>query len=374
MENSEEGDQNKLSRTILVYLAGDNNESKSIEAVIEKIKNGSIDKGCNCIIYHDGLHDPSKLFRVRTGCCKHGGSYLEEIATYPEENSASAIVLNRVIKDVVTLFPAESYGLIFTSHASGWLPYTDRPITRSIGEDDTTGKEASAIELSDFAKAIPDHQFDFIIFETCLMAGIEVAYELKDKTKYILASSAELLSPGFVPIYEKSFTHLTNKSSSVAVALKQFGEDYMSYINNKNGAWKSATLSLINTTELESLAEIAKSIFKNKSSDMFIPIRNIQHFDRPTTYGDMNIPTRFFDFEQTLHLMGDSEQNKKLSAQLSKVVIWKSSTTSFLIPGNYNGFNIQHHSGLTIFVENEQSPQLNLIYKKTSWYKRISQF
>ena len=34
------------------------------------------------------------------------------------------------------------------------------------------------MEITDFAMALPDHLFEFIIFEACNMAGIEVAYEL----------------------------------------------------------------------------------------------------------------------------------------------------------------------------------------------------
>lgn len=34
--------------------------------------------------------------------------------------------------------------------------------------------------------ALPDHLFEFIIFEACNMAGIEVAYELRNKAAYIM--------------------------------------------------------------------------------------------------------------------------------------------------------------------------------------------
>ena len=47
------------------------------------------------------------------------------------------------------------------------------------------------MEITDFAMALPDHLFEFIIFEACNMAGIEVAYELRNKAAYIMASSAQ---------------------------------------------------------------------------------------------------------------------------------------------------------------------------------------
>lgn len=71
---------------------------------------------------------------------------------------------------------------------TGWsLPHTLRAgclrglqnpayaVVRSIGKDtepDTMGGRPSEMELADFAAAIPDHQFSFIVFEACLMAGV----------------------------------------------------------------------------------------------------------------------------------------------------------------------------------------------------------
>ena len=55
------------------------------------------------------------------------------------------------------------------------------------------------MELADFASALPlpnHRKWDFILFEGCYMGSVEVAYELKDKTEAIIASSTEIVSPG----------------------------------------------------------------------------------------------------------------------------------------------------------------------------------
>lgn len=88
-----------------------------------------------------------------------------------------------------------SYGFIVFSHASGWLPQGTLTSPLSIIMD-----KKQEMELSDFAQAIPDKTFNYIIFEAYFMSRIEVAYELKKKSDYILASLAEILSPG-LPIY-----------------------------------------------------------------------------------------------------------------------------------------------------------------------------
>src|SRR5690606_30603257 len=133
---------------------------------------------------------------------KIGENKIREVKTYPEQNSATAETFQTVLNDVEALTPADSYGLILFSHATGWLPTGALlrpeaallqmglvPIrTYTIAMDGTT-----ELGLKEFANAIPDRFFNFIAFEACFMAGVEVLYELKDKTDYILSSSAEIL-------------------------------------------------------------------------------------------------------------------------------------------------------------------------------------
>lgn len=65
-------------------------------------------------------------------------------------------------------------------------------ITRSVIKDNHY-----EMSLQDFASAIPDGQFNFILFEGCFMAGLEVAYELKDKTQYIVGFISRNAFTGF---------------------------------------------------------------------------------------------------------------------------------------------------------------------------------
>ena len=47
------------------------------------------------------------------------------------------------------------------------------------------------------------------------MAGIEVAYELRNKAAYIMASSAPVVSPGFTPIYAGSISCLLEENADL---------------------------------------------------------------------------------------------------------------------------------------------------------------
>jgi hypothetical protein len=72
------------------------------------------------------------------------------IKQYGQQNSASGEILNAVIQDVITEFPAETYGLVLWSHGTGWLPegvfdaLQQSVVSRSFGKDGNS--EMSIIE------------------------------------------------------------------------------------------------------------------------------------------------------------------------------------------------------------------------------------
>lgn len=91
------------------------------------------------------------------------------------------------------------------------------------GKDMPEGMTHAEMELDEFAAAIPDGTLDFIIFEACLMAGVEVAYALRGKAEYLLASPAEIISPGFTPVYPEALGYLLDRSQSTDLSLKALG-------------------------------------------------------------------------------------------------------------------------------------------------------
>lgn len=371
-DNPEGLDPNLPTRTVLVYLGGDNASlSSTLTSEIESLRKGWTYTGNRCLIYIDPVNDVPRLLSLRGGCSTYPVPFIDTLAVYPEENSASAEVFNRVIKDVVQLHPADSYGLIFASHASGWLPEGTlaRP-TRSVGNDANTGTVSTntEMELADFAAAIPDGQFDFIIFEACLMSGVEVACELSNKTDYILASSAELIVPGFKPIYPTDLSLLFDTNLPVEQSLIAFAQAYYTYVNTQIGDYRSTTLSVIKTAGMPLLAtQVSNVLAQNSSAAASINISSIQHFDRPGSYGDYPISPRYFDFGQYIELIASAEEYSAIEKLLNEIVVWKAATPSFM--ETYNGFTINRHSGLTTYIEQICFPKLNQSYHQTKWYK-----
>jgi hypothetical protein len=61
-------------------------------------------------------------------------------------------------------------------------------------------------------------KFNFILFDACLMGGVEIVSELKEVSEYIVASPAEVPEKGFP--YTTTFAALTNYSEPKEVRLE----------------------------------------------------------------------------------------------------------------------------------------------------------
>lgn len=164
-----------------------------------------------------------------------------DIARYPE-----------VQNDVRAIAPAKSYGLMLFGHGNGVLPFgkNDDNIvrTRGMGGDAVTYLENR--EIADLT--LPD--YEFMILHACIMASVEVAFELRHKTRYLVASEIELYAVGW-PWHE----NLSYLYTSPRADLSKFVVHSCEWLyNNLDDDSKAATLSLIDASQLDKLAADTK--------------------------------------------------------------------------------------------------------------------
>lgn len=344
-ENGIEPDTFK--RTVIVYLGRDNNLSGHVDNKFESMLEGWNGKNGHLVIYQDTAKGNAGLMEAyREG----GVNKVKTIREYEDDNSASPETLRRVIHDAMGLYPADSYGLIVFSHATGWLPGKAYESPRSLIPDKT-----DIMELTAFASAIPDGCFEFIVFEACLMAGIEVAYELKDKTDYIIASSAELLRPGFQEIYVSSINYLFEEQPK----LEAFTKDVFNLFNTNSNYYQSGTFSLIKTAGLRELRNFLQTNIAPEKMAAVDPF-DVQHFDFKSYH-------LFYDFEDYFsRILKDEASLQELSSLIGKCVVYKAATAEYYLD-SYRNFKINHHSGLTAYIPQDIFPFLNESYKSLSW-------
>ena len=373
-------------RNILFYIgAGTSGIDGDAPDKINQIRDGWEPGKGEMLIYIDRVAQGAFLLRVNETKDAQERYGLDTLHVfYGVENSADSEVMRREINKMVSNYPADSYGMIFFSHGSGWLPEGTLNRPRSLVIDDNTGGGGNKeMEYYDFAAAIPDNQFDFIILEACFMADVMVMYELRNKAEYVLASSAEILSPGFGGVdninnlttetYKKEIMRLYDTKNQINSVVADFAQSYFDEISiyNEADTRNSATLSLIKMDEMEKLASVTKSSLQGTSIDESeLTIGSIQSFDRP---GYLIVSgrksSRYYDLAHVMENLVQGTRYTAFNNQLEKTVVWKVSSKRFLL--NHYGFNIEHHCGLTTYIEQDVFQFLNSEYRNSSWYKAV---
>jgi hypothetical protein len=300
--------------------------------------------------------------------------------------------LNSVLTYVKDNFKAKSYGLIYSSHATGYLPsgfysnpngyffdeeplrqmslqsaaapvpvpYIDPtedlggPAVKSVGQD-VHGQTAYETDIREFAEAIP-MKLDYILFDACLMGGIEVAYELAGKCDKVGFSQAEVLAEGFN--YKTLTSHLL--ANRVESSPYDVCRDYFLQYDKLSGDDRSATISLVDCNRLDDLAKVCKELF-GKYSDKISRLNHnsVQRFYRGGHHW-------FFDLQSILeNALIDEDESERLEAALANCIIYKGATPSFM--PNYSGFNIDTFSGLSMYLPSYGHPELDRYYKTLKW-------
>ena len=344
-------------RTVLVWLAGDNNlyseVSHKLSALAEGVRNAA-PEDCRLLVYADRRGNYPQLIEILPD-----GNY-SVLETYPAQNSASPETFSSFLNYMIETAPARHYGLILFSHATGWLPQgalenpslEEKPLSRTVFDDN--GEQMTLAELADALPA--DVKFDFIVFENCFMGGAEVAYALRDKADRLLVSSAEILSPGFEEIYSSSLYRLFDQTPD----LSGFADDYYNYRNAKSGNHRSATVSVINTSAMPQLASLASEIISETTPLDEEKLKTMQRFNRHDY-------TLFFDLEEYLCALAP-DRTAEIRAAINEAVEYAAATADFM-PTYDHGFHIARHCGLTVYIPQPRFPALNAAYTETVWYR-----
>lgn len=192
---SDDPEPGPYKRTVLVYIAGDNSLSSFAFKDLAEMKQGMQEADATALhllVYLD-TGDSPRLVELK----KSGDTVVEEVVREYEDRNSCGLEETREVFDAVFSnpnFEAESYGLIYWSHADGWIPYGEAS-TRWVGQDKTDGDHRMNIsELVSLLKTTP--HFSFIMFDACFMSSVEVAYELRNFTDYYIGSPTENPGPG----------------------------------------------------------------------------------------------------------------------------------------------------------------------------------
>lgn len=379
------------AQVMILYSAGFNSLCAALEDDVNDMKSGylplvgSMSKAV--LVYSRRLSktgrytDRTPSYLIRLSSDGWGKVISDTLKTWPETDEAvSASTMTDVLETVKGLYPHASYGMVFSSHGSGWLPsgyystgkitagtaglqavpYIDpnsdgsMPRVKSIGIDNITSRNTYEMEIETFAQALP-MKFDYIIIDACLMGCIEVAYALKDKCDKLVFSQAEVLEDGLC-----DYTTLTQRVLKPVVPdLYNLCEDsYRHYKNQDDPIYRSLTISMIDCTRLDGLAESCKSLFsKYRNQISLVNAANVQGYFRSRKHW-------FYDLTDILRQSGVPEADMAdYNKAMSDCVLYNAATDTFI------NFDIRTHCGLSMYLPADGNSELDEFYKTLSWNK-----
>lgn len=341
-------DQKKF-RTVVVYISANNNLQEEAYKNINQMEKGLGTIDGNLIVYAKLPNKNPVLYHIKNDSSDDIISPI--IKEYDNHNSSDPQIMKMVLEDIKKAYPAETYGLTLWSHATGWIPNTTRIKLKSFGNDN--GQE---MNITDLNSAIPYH-FDFIMFDACSMASVEVLYEIKDKATVFIASPGEVISNGMP--YQEIVNDLFSKDSK---AYQLLSEKYYNHYMLQSGLKQSATISVVKSEHLATLALNTKNLL-SQQSQLFDDFRRetIQRMDFDRYYN----PLIAFDFKNFIETnYSESIQRETLINTLNKTIVYKANTPKF------NGYDINLNSGLTCYIPHiDNQGTTHEFYKKLKWYK-----
>lgn len=195
-------------------------------------------------------------------------------------------------------YPAERYGLVLWSHGSGWEPSevesiarvarpvgaanthesrlraaapgsralfrttlrsmlsAEAPAERAILFDDGTGHSLDTLELARVTATIAQaigQPLELLGMDACLMASLEVAYEIRDSVRYLVASQE--LVPGYSWPYERIFGALRAAADQPGADLAQrIVTEYVRYYQERPPAAGDITKVALDLARISAFA------------------------------------------------------------------------------------------------------------------------
>ncbi|MGM9802621.1 MAG: clostripain-related cysteine peptidase [Muribaculaceae bacterium] len=344
-------------RTVLVYILANNSLNGYDLEDIEEMKtalNAIGSTKCRLVIYQVNKDSSTpRLYELK----RSGKDAIEEVTlkTYDSTPGQSVTTkrMSQVLNDVKQMAPAADYAMVLWSHSNGWALTKSGEMAEDVVQTGFGDDNGATMPIDSLSQAIPDGMMSFIWADACYLGAIEVAYELRNDTRYFVGSPTETMSQGMpydlnLPCFFESTPNLTQACVNM----------YDYYNSMSNEQYRSITICLVDCQKLDAVAQICKQIDpKNKDIDR----QTLQYYN--------SSKNRFlFDFMQTYKQIATSEQYERLQQAYNQAIKYKAATPSFIgltiDPANYSGLS-------TYILGSSSDPNNEAAYRNLSWYKYI---
>jgi hypothetical protein len=373
----------KAKWTFMVYMAGDNNLSDAGETDLAEMRKIGSTSEVNIIAQFDNAgNQGTRRFHVQRKGVK------EKKWKLPETDSGDPKVLIKFVKWAVKEFPAERFALILWNHGGGWEPSELDKIARkaktrsfSVREaavrsasplkkllfrtsvakiftagtaqerailcDDGSGHSLDTLELGNVlleTKNTIGRPLDLLGMDACLMSNLEVAYQVRNFVRYIVAS--EESEPGDGWPYDLILRTLTTQPDIQPESLAtEIVSDYIKSYENSSETVTQSAFDLSRMDEVvKPLDQLAASIIQalpQASNDLWQAQRKTARFYSNTLW----------DLAQFCGELGTatSEGSIRQAAAAARKSL-EAARDRFIIAESHRGESVKNCGGLSIYI------------------------
>ena len=363
-------------RTVLVYIGAENSLYSYVSDDLDEMIQGAgdIPASDNLLVYVDDRSTP-RIYKISMEKGKGTSSVVKEYST--DLCSSDPAVLRDVCRWVTENYSAASYGLVLWSHGNGWLPAKEVRDTRSViidNNSNTSSNSGPEMEISALKEVLMEvfgnRGLDFILFDTCFMQSVEVAYELRNVAQWLVATPAEM--PGTGSPYDKLIKSIFASSVDVEGIVNTY---YNEYIDDSD--YEGIIISAVKTSELDAFAQVSAPLVQHYLLDnaitegvfVYLPIA-------------VNSYPFYHDMKGLMLKNVPENELQEWMTQLQKTVPYlKATDTWFSVFAGWGGgsFHVNHEqcSGLSMYVSSQMSgstadkARWNEYVKTLEWYKDV---
>jgi hypothetical protein len=372
-------------RTVLVYLAGKNNLSESLQTNLEQMKAGSRHIGNNTLlafVRRDIQGEQPWLVRVSNGELTDSLSLDDMGISTSNMQACNPELMEQVLKYAFNRYPANEYGLVLGGHSTGWLIEQELGDTRAFGVDEGDGYVYSSrnkkwINVPTLARVL-EHvpHLKYIFADCCNFMCLETMYELRNVADYIIGSPAEIPAEGapYDQIIPAMFEKNTFCTSIIDI-----------YHRIQNG---EVPLSVVKTSAIDQLASATRyalDIVQEKIGNGYADTQGLIHYGYSSMNAQFNHEYNLFydagdffrsqlpesDYQQWKQALDEVVIEKRLAKQWRTCMSWSNIYSDFEMTE-------EKYHGVSMYIPQDPNTEYGKYYarnnediKQLEWYQTV---
>lgn len=290
-----------------------------------------------------------------------------------------------VLSYVATIHPTADKTLFLWGHGLGPVnpnKYSQNPVNGDLksseratpkveelysygGEyESETSRKMDFIDIDQLADAIPSGVFRTIWFDCCYMSSVEIAYQLRDKCRYLVAYPTEIMAEGLP--YNKVLPYVVGNAPSLTKGAEQL---FNHYILKKD----PVTVSVMDLSKIDAFAQATKDfVAKLKTKPSFDGVVNYSRL--PSQY---NITHKYYDMIGWM-MNGNDVNDAALNSAYKAMKSAYNNMMMYTNASEYdflgNKIDSDKYFGISVYPYYNDNSERDNYYRKLDWWRDVASF